>query len=104
MGRLHQRFCTGRTRGGRVHPQRAEASARAWYLKRSYKSFQEMAEAEAGLPDSIDFVMVTVPNHLHYKVARTFLERGIHVVCDKPMTFSLEEARALVELVEREKL
>ncbi|MFL5657806.1 MAG: Gfo/Idh/MocA family protein [Ktedonobacteraceae bacterium] len=85
-------------------PQRAEASARAWYLKRSYKSFEEMAEAEASLPDGIDFVMVTVPNHLHYPVARTFLEHGIHVVCDKPMTFNLEEARALVELVEQKKL
>ena len=84
--------------------QRAEASARAWYLKRSYKSFEEMAKAEASLPDGIDFVMVTVPNHLHYPVARTFLEHGIHVVCDKPMAFNLEEARALVELVEQKKL
>ena len=84
--------------------QRAEASAQAWYLKRSYRSFEEMAEAEASLPDGIDFVMVTVPNYLHYQVARTFLEHGIHVVCDKPMTFSLEEARALVELVEQKKL
>src|SRR5947209_19236012 len=84
--------------------QRAEASAQAWYLKRSYKSFEEMAEAEASLPDGIDFVMVTVPNHLHYRVARTFLEHGIHVVCDKPMTFNLEEAQALVTLVEQKKL
>jgi predicted dehydrogenase len=85
-------------------PQRAEASAQAWYLKRSYKSFEEMAESEATLPDGIDFVMVAVPNHLHYQVARTFLEHGIHVVCDKPMTFNLEEAQALVELVEQKKL
>jgi len=85
-------------------PQRAEASAQAWYLKRSYKTFKEMAEAEASLPDGIDLVMVTVPNYLHYQVARTFLEHGIHVVCDKPMTFNLEEARALLELVEQKKL
>ena len=85
-------------------PQRAEASAQTWYLKRSYKSFEEMAETEARLPDGIDFVMVTVPNHLHYQVARTFLEHGIHVVCDKPMTFNLEEAQALVALVEQKKL
>src|SRR5215467_13547446 len=70
-------------------PQRAEASARAWYLQRSYSSYQEMAMTEARLTDGIDFVMVTVPNHLHYQVARAFLEQGIHVVCDKPMTFSL---------------
>jgi predicted dehydrogenase len=85
-------------------PQRAEASARAWYLPRWYKSFEEMAEAEASLPDGIDLVMVTVPNHLHYAVARTFLEHGIHVVCDKPMTFNLEQAQELVELVEQKKL
>ncbi|HEX6485060.1 MAG TPA: Gfo/Idh/MocA family oxidoreductase [Ktedonobacteraceae bacterium] len=85
-------------------PQRAEASAQTWYLKRSYKSFEEMAETEARLPDGIDFVMVTVPNHLHYQVARTFLEHGIHVVCDKPMTFNLEEAQSLVALVEQKKL
>lgn len=85
-------------------PQRAEASARAWYLPRFYTSFQEMAEAEARRPDGIDFVMVTVPNHLHYPVARAFLEQGIHVVCDKPMTFNLEEARELVTLVEQKKL
>ena len=85
-------------------PQRAEAAAQAWYLKRSYKSFEEMAEAEASLPDGIDFVMVTVPNHLHYSVSRSFLEHGIHVVCDKPMTFDLEEAQALVALVEQKKL
>ena len=85
-------------------PRRAEASAQAWYLRRSYKNFEEMADTEASLPDGIDFVMVTVPNHLHYQVARTFLEHGIHVVCDKPMTFNLEEAQALVALVEQKKL
>lgn len=85
-------------------PQRAADSARAWYLRRSYQSFEEMAEAEATLADGIDLVMVAVPNHLHYRVARAFLERGIHVVCDKPMTFDLQEAQALVELVEQKKL
>jgi predicted dehydrogenase len=85
-------------------PQRAEESARAWYLERAYTSYQEMAAQEAALPDGIDFAMITVPNHLHYPVARAFLEQGIHVVCDKPMTFNLEEARSLVELVEQKKL
>src|SRR6266851_5368616 len=68
-------------------PARADASARAWYLQRSYASYQEMAAREAGLADGIDFVMVTVPNHLHFPVVRAFLAQGIHVVCDKPMTF-----------------
>jgi predicted dehydrogenase len=45
-----------------------------------------------------------VPNHLHYRVSRSFLEHGIHVVCDKPMTFNLAEAQELVEPVEQKKL
>lgn len=85
-------------------PQRAAASARAWYLQRTYADYREMAATEASLPDGIDFVMIAVPNHLHYQVARAFLEQGIHVVCDKPMTFNLAEARSLVELVEQKKL
>lgn len=87
-----------------ANPERAAASAKAWFLPRSYASFEEMAEREASLPDGIDFVMVTTPNHLHYPVARAFLEHGIHVVCDKPVTFTLAEAEALVQLVEQKKL
>ncbi len=83
--------------------QRADASAQAWFLQRSYHSYQEMAQAEAQRPDGIDFVMVTVPNHMHYPVAKTFLEQGIHVICDKPMTFNLDEAQELVQLVEGSK-
>src|SRR5215469_14235029 len=63
-----------------------------------------MAAAEAVRADGIDFVMVATPNHLHYPVAKAFLEQGIHVVSDKPMTFNLEEARELVKLVEDSKL
>lgn len=81
-------------------PQRAKASADAWFLDRSYASYQEMAGAEAGRPDGIDFVIVATPNHLHFPVVKTFLERNIPVVCDKPMTFNLAEAQALVKLVE----
>jgi predicted dehydrogenase len=85
-------------------PQRARASAEAWYLKRSYDSFKDMAEAEAKLSDGIDFVMITTPNHMHFPVAKVFLEQGIHVVCDKPMTLTLEEAQELVKLVENSKV
>lgn len=85
-------------------PQRAADSARAWYLERSYASFEEMARAEASRADGIDFVMITTPNHLHFPVAKAFLEQGIHVVLDKPMTFDLAEARELVGIVERSKL
>src|SRR5713226_8792639 len=51
-------------------PQRARASAEAWYLKRSYDSFQAMAETEAKREDGIDFVMVTTPNHVHFPVVK----------------------------------
>lgn len=85
-------------------PQRAAASAQAWFLKRSYTSYEEMAKTEATLPDGIDFVMITTPNHLHYPVARAFLTHGIHVICDKPMTLTLAEAHELVALVERQHL
>lgn len=63
-----------------------------------------MAEREASLPDGIDFVIIATPNHMHYPVARAFLEHGIHVVSDKPLSFSLQEAREEVALVERSKL
>jgi predicted dehydrogenase len=63
---------------------------------RAYASYSEMAEQEASREDGIEAVSVVTPNHLHYPVARAFLERGIHVICDKPMTSNLEDARALV--------
>jgi predicted dehydrogenase len=85
-------------------PAKAKSSAEAWLLKRSYNSFQEMAATEATLEDGIDFVIVATPNHMHFPVVQAFLEHGIHVICDKPVTFSLEEAQALVGLVENSKL
>jgi predicted dehydrogenase len=78
----------------------ARDSARAWFLERSYDSFQTMAIAEAENPDGIDFVIVATPNHLHYPVAKAFLAAGIHVVCDKPLAFNLSEAEDLVCLVD----
>ena len=85
-------------------PQRAATSAQAWFLKRSYNSFQEMAEQEAQLQDGIDFVIIATPNYMHFPVAKVFLEHGIHVVSDKPMSFTLEEAQAEVALVEQSDL
>jgi predicted dehydrogenase len=78
--------------------QTAAESAAAWYLARSYDDYRQMAITERSLCDGIDFVIVATPNHLHYPVARAFLERGIHVVCDKPSAYSLEEAEALARL------
>ncbi len=80
-------------------PKRARESADAWYLERSYDSYAEMAKAEAAHPEGIDFVIIATPNNLHFPVAKAFLEAGIHVVCDKPMTFDLPEAEELVRIV-----
>ena len=73
---------------------------------RCYKNYEEMAEAEAQLPAEkrIDFVSVVTPNVSHYPISRTFLDAGFHVVCDKPVTFSLEEAQKLKTLVDKTKL
>ncbi len=84
-------------------PEKARQSAQAWFLDRSYDTFQKMAASEAEREDGIDFVMITTPNNMHFPVAKAFLEKGIHVVCDKPMTFTLEESRELVKLVESKK-
>jgi predicted dehydrogenase len=68
---------------------------------RVYPDYETMAVAEAKLPESerIDFVSIVTPNHVHFPPAKTFLEADFHVVCDKPMTYDLAEAKALRDLV-----
>ena len=85
-------------------PEKARTSAQALFVDRSYASYQEMAEAESVRPDGIDFVMVVTPNHLHFPVVKTFLNKNIPVICDKPMTLNLTEAHELVKLVEERQL
>jgi predicted dehydrogenase len=84
-------------------PEKSRLSGEDLYLDpaRVYTSYEVMAEHEAGLPEDerIDFVSIVTPNHLHAPVATTFLRQGIHVVCDKPMTLSLDEAVALKQEV-----
>jgi predicted dehydrogenase len=60
-----------------------------------------MAAAEAKRPDGIEAVAIVTPNHMHAPVAKAFLQAGIHVICDKPLTATLEEARALAELARK---
>ncbi|CAG9229465.1 Uncharacterized oxidoreductase y4hM [Paraburkholderia tropica] len=74
---------------------RAQASAEAIGLARSYADWREMAREEGGRTDGIDAVAIVTPNHLHASVAHAFMDAGIHVICDKPLTVSLDEARAL---------
>jgi predicted dehydrogenase len=80
---------------------RAHASAAELHIAadRSYANYGDMAHAEAALDDGIDIVAIVTPNHLHGPIASAFLDVGIHVVCDKPMTTTLAEALALVQRV-----
>jgi predicted dehydrogenase len=66
---------------------------------RRYTDFHTMAEREAERPDRIDAVVIATPPQLHLPVATAFLERGIDVFCEKPLTRSLDEARVLHRLV-----
>jgi len=70
--------------------------------ERTYKDFEEMAQKESKREDKPDFILITTPNHLHYKVAKTFLENDFNIVCDKPLCFTIDEAKELVNLT-REK-
>lgn len=80
-------------------PATAKESAEAWHLDRSYDDYMVMAREEAALDNGIDFVIIATPNNLHLPVAKAFLETGIHVICDKPLTATLEEAEELAGLV-----
>ena len=62
---------------------------------RVYGSFEEMARREARLKGGIEAVAIVTPNHMHAPIARAFLKRGVHVICDKPLTASLPEAQKL---------
>ena len=83
--------------------QRAQESGRALYLdpSRIYTDYRAMAAAEAQRADGIDVVAIVTPNHLHAPVAKAFLEAGIHVMCDKPLALSLDEAIEMRDLAER---
>ncbi|MCG9130639.1 Gfo/Idh/MocA family oxidoreductase [Candidatus Poribacteria bacterium] len=89
-------------------PENTRTTGAELYLdpNRCYNSYVEMAAAEATLPENerIDFVSIVTPNISHFEIAKTFLDAGFHVVCDKPMTYSLDEAEALVQVVEDSRL
>jgi predicted dehydrogenase len=80
--------------------ERARASGEDLRLApdRIYSDFAAMAEAEKQRPDRIDAVAIVTPNHMHAKPARAFLEAGIHVICDKPMTTTRADAEDLQKL------
>ena len=87
------------------NPQKSHESGALLLLdpNRVYDSYEAMAKAEAALPadQRIDFVSIVTPNFAHYPAAKTFLEAGFNVICDKPMTLNLEEALKLREVVRK---
>jgi predicted dehydrogenase len=82
------------------NPEKALASAQDLGVPRAYTSFAEMAAKEARRKDGIDAVAIVTPNHMHAPVAMQFLKRGIHVICDKPLTATLSEAKKLAKAAE----
>ncbi|MBD3305102.1 gfo/Idh/MocA family oxidoreductase [candidate division KSB3 bacterium] len=72
--------------------------------ERLYRSYQDMAVAEGQRHDPIDFVIIVTPNNSHCAIAKAFLEQGIPVVCDKPLTVSIAEAESLQKLVKEKAL
>ena len=85
------------------NPEKSKRSGAALYLppERVYGSFEEMILKEKELPlgERMDFISIVTPNHVHFPPAKLALENGFHVVCDKPLAFSLEEAKELESLV-----
>ena len=67
---------------------------------RLYKTYEEMAITEGKRPDKIDFVVIVTPNNLHYPTAKAFLEQGINVVCDKPLTPEVAQSEELAKLAQ----
>lgn len=85
---------------------RSRAAARDLHIPpdRAYGDYKEMARSEAARADRIDAVSIVTPNNLHYPMAKAFLDAGIHVICDKPLTTTVDEALDLADSVRRTRL
>ncbi|GAB3571248.1 Gfo/Idh/MocA family oxidoreductase [Spirosoma luteolum] len=83
--------------------EKSKATGKALYLPddRVYTSFEDMIRREKELPEGerMDFVSIVTPNHMHFPPAKLALENGFHVICDKPMTLNLQQAKELAEIV-----
>ena len=82
--------------------EKAQASGAELGLdpSRTYSNFRDMAIREAKLKNGIEAVSIVTPNHMHYPIAKEFLKRGIHVICDKPLTSTLADARKLKKIAD----
>ena len=86
-----------------VDPKIAKKTAELCLISenRSYEDFQIMAEEESKKENGIEVVTIATPPHLHFKIAKAFLSKGISVICEKPITKNLSEAIELKEIVEK---
>lgn len=111
IGEVHRK--TSRMDGGielvagafDINPRKSKQMGRELNLspKRVYNNYQEMIERELKLPEGerIDFVSITTPNNWHFPIAKDFLNAGFHVMCEKPMTFNVKEAKQLQDIVKK---
>jgi predicted dehydrogenase len=87
------------------NPKKSKLSGADLYLSkdRVYGSYEEMIKKEAQLPlgERMDFISIVTPNHMHFGPAKMALENGFHVVCDKPLSFNMKEAKTLQRIVEK---
>ena len=84
------------------HRDKNIETAQAWDIPedRVYENYKEMADRESAREDGIDFVTIATPNSSHYEIAKYFMEKGFHVVCDKPVTMTVEQAEDLNRIAE----
>ena len=84
-------------------PDKAIASGHELGLSedRIYSDYKVMAKTEAKRKDGIEAVSIVTPNHMHFPVAKAFIEAGIHVICDKPLSLNLKEAKQLEALLKK---
>ena len=68
---------------------------------RAYGDWQEMLAGEKNRPDRIDLVTVATPNATHFAITKAFLEAGFHVLCEKPLTMTIEESQEIVQIAEK---
>ncbi|MBN2590659.1 MAG: Gfo/Idh/MocA family oxidoreductase [Sedimentisphaerales bacterium] len=90
-----------------IDPKKSKQMGKELLLdpKRVYGTYKDMIEGELKLPEGerIDFVSITTPNNWHFPIAKAFLEAGFHVMCEKPMTFNVKEAKELKQIVKKSK-
>lgn len=88
-----------------IDPKKSQQMGRELCIdpKRTYNTYKEMIEKESAREDKVDFVAITTPNNWHFPIAKDFLEAGFNVMCEKPMTMTVKEAKELEKIVKKTK-